>query len=79
MDNPVQLASLLRQLITQAGVLLLRASSFDGAARAIRCAGATRERSEQDGLQVRAGVHPGEVERDADDIRGGVAVHALTP
>jgi class 3 adenylate cyclase len=30
-----------------------------------------------DGLRIRAGVHSGEVERDADNVRG-VAVHAVT-
>jgi class 3 adenylate cyclase len=50
---------------------------FDGAARAVRCAAAIRDRAETDGLQIRAGVHSGEVERDADNVRG-VAVHAVT-
>ncbi len=50
---------------------------FDGAARAVRCAAAIRKRTVQDGLRVRAGVHSGEVERDAGNLRG-VAVHAVT-
>jgi class 3 adenylate cyclase len=50
---------------------------FDGAARAVRCAGAIRDRAQQDGLQIRAGVHSGEVERHAGNVRG-VAVHAVT-
>ena len=50
---------------------------FDGAARAVRCAAAICERAGQDGLQIRAGVHSGEVERDAGNVRG-VAVHAVT-
>ena len=50
---------------------------FDGAARAVRCAGAIRDRAQQDGLQIRAGVHSGEVERHAGNLRG-VAVHAVT-
>jgi len=50
---------------------------FDGAARAIRCAAAIRDGAVDDGLQIRAGVHSGEVERQADNIRG-VAVHAVT-
>ena len=50
---------------------------FDGAARAVRCAAAIRKRAVQDGLRVRAGVHSGEVERDAGNLRG-VAVHAVT-
>jgi class 3 adenylate cyclase len=50
---------------------------FDGAARAVRCASAIRLAAELDGLQVRAGVHSGEVERQAGNVRG-VAVHAAT-
>jgi class 3 adenylate cyclase len=50
---------------------------FDGAARAVRCAGAIRDAAREDGLRVRAGVHSGEIERAADNIRG-VAVHAVT-
>lgn len=50
---------------------------FDGAARAVRCAAAVRDAADADALQVRAGVHSGEVERDANNVRG-VAVHAVT-
>jgi class 3 adenylate cyclase len=50
---------------------------FDGAARAVRCAAAVRDGALQDGLQIRAGIHSGEVERDAGNLRG-VAVHAVT-
>jgi class 3 adenylate cyclase len=50
---------------------------FDGAARAVRCAAAVRDGALQDGLQIRAGVHSGEVERDSGNLRG-VAVHAVT-
>jgi len=50
---------------------------FDGAARAVRCAAAIREVAGEDELQVRAGIHSGEVERHADNIRG-VAVHAVS-
>jgi class 3 adenylate cyclase len=50
---------------------------FDGAARAVRCAAAIRDGAEEEGLQIRAGVHSGEIERDADNVRG-VAVHAVT-
>ena len=49
---------------------------FDGAARAVRCAAAIRDGAAHDGLQIRAGVHSGEVERDAGNLRG-VAVHAV--
>ena len=47
---------------------------FDGPARAVRCAQAFAEAVAALGLEVRAGVHTGEVEARADDI-GGVAVH----
>lgn len=50
---------------------------FDGAARAVQCAGAIRDRAAAEGLPIRAGVHSGEVERHAGNVRG-VAVHAVT-
>lgn len=50
---------------------------FDGAARAVRCAAAIRDGAEEEGLRIRAAVHSGEIERDADNVRG-VAVHAVT-
>ena len=49
-------------------------ATFDGPARAIRCAvGATGSVREL-GLEIRAGVHTGEVELVGDDVRG-IAVH----
>jgi class 3 adenylate cyclase/pimeloyl-ACP methyl ester carboxylesterase len=49
-------------------------ATFDGPARAVRCAlDITREVRSLD-LEVRAGVHTGEVELMGDDI-GGIAVH----
>ena len=47
---------------------------FDGPARAIRCATAIRDVLRGLGLEVRAGVHTGEVELRDDDI-SGIAVH----
>jgi class 3 adenylate cyclase/predicted alpha/beta hydrolase len=47
---------------------------FDGPARAVRCAQAIVDAVTALDLQVRAGVHTGEVERRGEDI-GGVAVH----
>ena len=47
---------------------------FDGAARAIRCTASIREAARQNGIEVRAGVHSGEVERHGEYLRG-VAVH----
>lgn len=49
-------------------------ATFDGPARAIRCALAIRDAARQAGLEVRAGLHTGECETMADDI-GGIAVH----
>jgi class 3 adenylate cyclase len=49
-------------------------ATFDGPARAIQCALAVRENLEPLGLDVRAGVHTGEVERRGSDV-GGIAVH----
>jgi class 3 adenylate cyclase len=47
---------------------------FDGSARAVRAAAAIRDGAEQLGVEVRAGVHAGEVELRGNDI-GGIAVH----
>jgi class 3 adenylate cyclase len=49
-------------------------ATFDGPARAIRCACSVRERVRPLGLQVRAGLHTGECELIGDDV-GGIAVH----
>lgn len=47
---------------------------FDGPARAVRCAFAIRSAVLALGLEVRAGVHTGEVEVGREDIQG-IAVH----
>lgn len=47
---------------------------FDGPARAIACASAVRDALRQIGLEVRAGVHTGEVEMTGSDV-AGMAVH----
>ena len=47
---------------------------FDGPARAIRCSRAITEAMEPLGIQVRAGLHTGEVEGSESDIHG-IAVH----
>jgi len=49
-------------------------ATFDGPARAIRCAQAILDSSEELGVHVRAGVHTGECEVMGEDI-GGIAVH----
>ncbi|HXY85542.1 MAG TPA: adenylate/guanylate cyclase domain-containing protein, partial [Gaiellaceae bacterium] len=49
-------------------------STFDGPARAIRCAAAMSDTLSGIGLAIRAGVHTGEVEVRGQNI-GGLAVH----
>jgi len=52
-------------------------ATFDGPARAIRCAGSIRDAARHLGLEVRSGIHTGECERMGDNI-GGIAVHEAT-
>jgi class 3 adenylate cyclase/alpha-beta hydrolase superfamily lysophospholipase len=49
-------------------------ASFDGPARAIRCACAVRDAVAALGLTIRSGLHTGECEIDGDKI-AGIAVH----
>jgi class 3 adenylate cyclase len=49
-------------------------ASFDGPARAIRCAQGVIEATGKLGVQLRAGLHTGECEVRGDDL-GGLAVH----
>jgi class 3 adenylate cyclase len=49
-------------------------ATFDGPARAIRCATAVAEATSRLGLPVRVGLHTGECERRNADL-GGIAVH----
>jgi pimeloyl-ACP methyl ester carboxylesterase len=49
-------------------------ATFDGPARAIRCASEITRRSQAIGLSIRAGLHTGEVELSDAEVRG-VAVH----
>jgi class 3 adenylate cyclase len=49
-------------------------ATFDGPARAIRCASAIRDAASGMHLDVRVGLHTGEIEIRGDDI-GGMAVH----
>lgn len=49
--------------------------TFDGPARAIRCAGAVSELArERFGLDIRSGLHTGEIELIGNDV-GGIGVH----
>ncbi len=49
-------------------------ATFDGPARAIRCALAIRQEMTEFGLDVRSGLHTGEIEVMGADV-GGIAVH----
>ena len=49
-------------------------ATFDGPARAVRCAAAIRDGLRALELDARAGVHTGEIEQTAEGVRG-IAVH----
>ena len=49
-------------------------ATFDGPARAIRCACAIRDSVGGLGLEIRAGLHTGEIQLVGDDV-AGIAVH----
>ena len=49
-------------------------ATFDGPARAVRCALAIDEGERELGLEIRAGLHTGEIELQDDDV-AGLAVH----
>jgi class 3 adenylate cyclase len=49
-------------------------ATFDGPARGVRCACAIADAVQRLGLQIRAGLHTGEVELDDGSVRG-IAVH----
>ncbi len=52
-------------------------ATFDGPARSVRCARAISNGAQALGMEIRAGVHTGEVERRGDDIAGiGVNIAA---
>jgi len=59
-------------LVDTAGDGLL--ARFDGPARAVRCAMAIQEAVHELGLDIRAGVHTGEIELQGADV-AGLAVH----
>jgi len=60
-----------RQIVTTGDGIL---ATFDGPARAIRCAQAVVADVRALGLELRAGLHTGEIELDGADVRG-IAVH----
>jgi pimeloyl-ACP methyl ester carboxylesterase len=49
-------------------------ATFDGPARGIRCAFGIRDELRRDGIEIRAGLHTGEIELRENEI-GGIAVH----
>jgi class 3 adenylate cyclase len=54
-------------------------ATFDGPARAVRCARAIVEEVQLLGIEIRAGLHTGEITRELDDISGiAVAIGART-
>jgi class 3 adenylate cyclase len=59
-----------QERLTGDGIL----ATFDGPARAIRCGTAIRDAARQIGLDVRVGIHTGEVERRGTEL-AGIAVH----
>jgi class 3 adenylate cyclase len=67
-----QLARFSGQLMSLTGDGIL--ATFDGPARAIRCGTAIRDASRQLGIDVRVGIHTGEVERRGPEL-AGIAVH----
>jgi class 3 adenylate cyclase len=71
---------LARELVDQFGGWLVKSTgdgvlaTFDGPGAAIGCAVALRERLRQLGIEIRAGLHAGEVQPRGADV-GGIAVH----
>ncbi|HTU38931.1 MAG TPA: adenylate/guanylate cyclase domain-containing protein [Acidimicrobiales bacterium] len=49
-------------------------ATFDGPGRAIRCAQSIRDALRPSGIEIRAGLHSGEIELRGDDV-GGIGVH----
>jgi class 3 adenylate cyclase len=49
-------------------------ATFDGPARAVRCAAALLQSAQAHGINLRAGLHTGEIELRRDDV-AGIAVH----
>ncbi|MEP7200495.1 MAG: adenylate/guanylate cyclase domain-containing protein, partial [Chloroflexota bacterium] len=49
-------------------------ATFDGPARAVRCACAISDTVKSLGIEIRAGLHTGEIELMGDNV-GGIAVH----
>jgi class 3 adenylate cyclase len=52
-------------------------ATFDGPARAVRCAAALLAAADQQGITLRAGLHTGEIELRSADV-AGIAVHTAS-
>jgi class 3 adenylate cyclase len=63
------------RLVKQTGDGIL--ATFDGPARAVRCAAAILENAREQGITLRAGLHTGEIELRPSDV-AGIAVHAAS-
>jgi class 3 adenylate cyclase len=79
-DTLQQHDQLTRELVGRFGGRAIKSTgdgflaTFDGPARAVRCASTLTERVDELGLELRAGLHAGEVEMIGADV-GGMAVH----
>jgi class 3 adenylate cyclase len=69
-----------KELVERSGGRLVKSTgdgilaTFDGPGAAIRCATALRDRLGELGVEIRAGLHTGEVQPRGADV-GGIAVH----
>ncbi len=70
-----------RALVTSHGGRVVKTTgdgvlaTFDGPSRAVECARRAHEATAEIGLEIRAGLHTGEIELRADDDVAGMAVH----
>jgi class 3 adenylate cyclase len=71
---------IVRDTVTRFGARLVKSTgdgilaTLDSAARAVRCAQTIRDAVRDNGIEIRAGLHTGEIELRAEDI-GGTAVN----
>jgi class 3 adenylate cyclase len=69
-----------RELVERSGGRLVKSTgdgilaTFDSPGAAIRCATALRDRLQEVGVEIRAGLHTGEIQPRGADV-GGIAVH----
>ena len=69
-----------RELVERSGGRLVKSTgdgilaTFDSPGAAIRCATALRDRLQEVGIEIRAGMHTGEIQPRGADV-GGIAVH----